>query len=392
MSTDRRAANGVGPGSSPTPVPFAEVLDAIGAHVAILDERGTILAVNRAWREFALSNGVPPEDVGPGTDYLGACRRSEEAADEPSGIAVGIEDVLAGKRDSYFLEYPCHGPTSRRWFQVRVTRCELGGALRVVVAHESITETKKAEAQARRSQAELAHALRLGMMNELAAGLAHEINQPLAAIANFAAGAARRIESGDAPTEMLREALRDISAQAERAGEIVRRVRGFVRFGETRRIPASINEAVDEAVSLVRADARAAGVEIEIETDASLPDAVMDPVEIQQVVMNLVRNAVEAVSGAGTAGGVVRIETGAAMPRAVEVRVVDNGPGVTDDALRRLFDPFYTTKAAGMGIGLSLCRSIVDAHGGEMAAGRPRSGGMAFSFTVPIEQETSNDE
>ena len=368
---------------------FAAVLNSLRAHVAILDEQGVILAVNEAWRDFARQNGLPEQSVGPGMNYLAICRAASEDAGEAAMVAEGIESVMRGDREQFFLDYPCHSPTQRRWFQVRASRCPGPRAARVVVAHECITEMKLAEAEARQYQAELAHLLRLGMMNEMAAGLAHELNQPLSAIANFASGLARNIEAGRADQPMQLAVLRDIAHQAERAGEMIRRMRRFVKTSEGHLKPGDVNNVVDEAIGLVRSDNLAAGVDLRVRLDRKLPLAMMDDVQVQQVVLNLSRNALEAMQSDTRAGAAKRlsVRTGETAPRMIRVDVSDTGPGVGGDVLARLFNPFFTTKDSGMGLGLSLSRSIIDAHGGELWARRNRDGGMTFSFTLPTAQE-----
>jgi len=373
------------------------VLDALSAHVAILDETGRIVAVNRAWRRFADANGASASSVGVGANYLAICRDGEDhEAREARAAAEGIRAVIAGERDGFHLEYPCHSDVEERWFQMRVTAID-GEPRRIVVAHESITETRGADAQARKFQARMAHLLRLHTISEMAAGLAHELNQPIGAIANYAAGAARRIEGGRGDEESTLSALRDIAVQAERAGEILRRVRSFARPDFGAREEADINEIVRDAVRLVRSDGSLVDAEARIELDEELPRIRMDAVQVQQVVANLARNALEAMGAHRErepgARCVLRVRTRRADPRMAEVEVSDTGPGVAQEGIARLFDPFYTTKDSGLGLGLSLSRSIVDAHGGTFRAMRADGGGMTFSFTLPIvDGESHADE
>lgn len=359
------------------------VVDALSAHIAILDDAGRIVAVNRAWVRFAEENGGAVGRVGPGADYLLVCRRAAGVTQEAGPVERGIREVLSGERDSFYMQYPCHSPTEQHWFQVRVTRCETGDGVRVVVAHENITEQKRAEAEARRYQAEMAHLLRLGMMNEMAAGLAHELNQPLAAIANFASGSLRYIKGGNADPEMLEQALRDIARQAERAGEIVRSIRRFVRTSEGHRQAGEINRVIEEAVELHGSDGSDLGrIPVHLSLEPELPAVLMDEVQVQQVLMNLIRNASEAMVRDPSEARIT-IRSGRTDPGMVLVEVSDNGPGVADDALGRLFDPFFTTKDTGLGLGLSLSRSIIDAHGGELMTRRNTDRGMTFAFTLP---------
>ncbi len=366
---------------------FEAVVNALSAHIAILDENGLLLAVNNSWRRFAEQNRGSSESVGPGLNYLAVCHDAATNSPEAEAFVEGVRDVIEGSRDSFYMQYDCHAPTEERWFQVRVTPFHTQERRLIVIAHENITEQKRAEASARRAQAQMAHVLRLGMLNEMAAGMAHELNQPLSAIANYASGSLRGVQSGRIENETLGSALQDIARQAERAGEILRGMRNFGRRTDGERMPADVNRMVREAVSLHQADGDAGEIHITVDLREGLPQVFMDEVQIQQVVMNLIRNASEAmIGGEITDDSRVTVRT-RLCDGGVSIEVEDNGPGIDAEHLERIFDPFFTTKPTGMGLGLSLSRSILHAHGSELFVHPNQPRGVTFRFTLPAQDD-----
>ncbi len=238
-------------------------------------------------------------------------------------------------------------------------------------------------------RARLTHVTRLGTLGEMAASLAHEINQPLTAIATYSQACRRLIASGQASLEDLQETLGKVSAQAHRGGEVIRRLRSFGKDGESRRQLVSLNEMVEEAVKLADADARFHGSGIETDFTPELPPVVADPVQIQQVVLNLIRNGIDACEESGGTEGElkppIRVTTALAPAEQVRVAVHDRGTGIDRDARDRLFEPFFTTKASGMGVGLAISRSIVTSHGGRLWFESRPGGGTTFFFSLPAQ-------
>jgi len=260
-----------------------------------------------------------------------------------------------------------------------------------------------AEHQARKELAalheQLAHVNRLSVMGEMASGIAHEINQPLTAIAAYAQ-ACRRLLAGGAGTaaattvaEDLSDALEQIAQQAQRAGEVIRRLRGFVRRGAASRATTHLGEVLSGVVKLAEVDSRSHEITIERDISPALPPVLADSVQIQQVVLNLLRNAMEASPAKSSDGGdggsddvacrtvILRAEVQAG---GVRIAVLDRGVGPDADAAERLFTPFFTTKRSGMGLGLSICQSIVEAHGGRIGYQPREGGGSCFEFTLPV--------
>ncbi len=262
---------------------------------------------------------------------------------------------------------------------------EGGRAVRMAGTVVDITDRKQAEANALRLQNELAHVARVSTMGEMAAGLAHELNQPLTVISGYARNSVHRIETGDAKIRDLAEPLETIAREAERAGEIIRRLWNLISKGEPRRVPVSINDLIREVADLMDHDARQRGAVLRLELADRLRPIMVDAIQIQQVVMNLVCNAFEAMGGLVGERPVV-IRTSASEPDAVCVAVHDVGTGVAESALPRIFEPFFSTKPNGLGMGLTISRTIVDAHGGHLPA-RSEEGGTTVEFTLPTEKE-----
>ncbi|HJO74620.1 MAG TPA: PhnD/SsuA/transferrin family substrate-binding protein, partial [Rhodospirillales bacterium] len=256
--------------------------------------------------------------------------------------------------------------------------------------HE-IHERQSAEEQVRLHEAELAHVSRVSVIGEMTSGLAHELRQPLSAIRNYAEGGIRRLQRNNGDANDLGEALNQITEQAGRAAQIIARVRGYMRKREPRREPVNLNHAVEEAVTLFRHNARDTGVVVRLELAPNLPPVLGDLIEIEQMIINLSRNALDAMaetkSGDGDKPGGnkpshLEIAT-AVSDTGVVVRVSDTGPGLPPGELERIWEPFMTTKENGLGLGLSICRSIAEAHGGRIWAEAAEAGGLSVTFLIP---------
>jgi two-component system sensor kinase FixL len=484
------------------------VVDALTARLAILDADGRIIGVNRAWRDLGLAEAANPASVGVGANYLAVCDavRDGRAAAEARRFAEGIRAVLKGERVVFEMEYECVGGGERRWFVGRVTRFPGGEPVRVVVAHEDVTDRKNSEAEMRRQAeileqihdavvvmdlggvitgwnagatriygysaseaigrhitflhfpddaaklhdqmlgplmrdgmrelelrrrtksgeeifvqtsmsllrdelgerlgligysvditarrraeerlkryvAEMTHVDRLSMMGQMSSALAHEINQPLAAIANYLTGCLRRMDRQAISVAELCEPLRLAEAQAQRAGEIIRRMRDFTRKRDPQLSTISLNEIVQEACRFAEHEAAQCGVRFSLRLDDALPDFFLDRIQIGQVVLNLIRNAVDAMQDVPAWRRELTIVTCRVDQGDAEIRVHDCGPGLRQDVLARLFEPFFSTKAEGMGIGLAISRSIVEVHGGRLTGASSPGGGAVFTIRLPI--------
>ncbi len=253
-----------------------------------------------------------------------------------------------------------------------------------------IAERKHAEHEARVLQTELAHVHRLSTMGEMATGLAHELNQPLAAITSYAEGCVQRLRSKKAKPDEMLDTMDKIAAEARRAGGIIRRVRGFVRKESPQWSLIDANAAIRETADLLGAEAHRRGVTIKLDLADSLPMVVADTIQIQQTVLNLMRNGIEAMDEIGSVPHLT-IRTSKNGGDTILVTVADNGHGIPPETLEHIFDPFFTTKENGLGLGLPICSSIIEAHGGRLWATCDAENGTIFTFTLPIDNEGHGD-
>jgi two-component system sensor kinase FixL len=244
-----------------------------------------------------------------------------------------------------------------------------------------LTERRQAELRLHDLQSELAHVSRVTAMGTLATSIAHELNQPLTAIANYVETARDMLENPDEETPaIVREALAECAAQSVRAGQIVRRLRDFISRGESDRRIESLARVINEASALALIGAGERGVEVEITLDPSADSVLIDRIQLQQVVLNLSRNAFEAMAAVPVRR--LRIGSKGIGGGHVQVTIEDSGPGLPPEIAERLFEPFLSTKSEGMGLGLSICHTIIHGHGGQIWAEGSSLGGTAFHFTL----------
>ena len=270
------------------------------------------------------------------------------------------------------------------WTEVLVARRTRELSTSNVELERQITVRRKAEEDAILRRAELAHIHRLNTLGEMASGFAHELNQPLSAIANFARGSIRRITKGGADNQELLSALEQMAAQSTRAGEIIKRIRTFVKKEEPRRVRDDINRVIRETLKFIQSDADRQHADIKLDFAADLPEVEIDVVQVEQVILNLVRNAIEAMSASSNKASTLTIRTSETDRGEIEISVIDTGPGIQAESLETMLDPFVTTKENGLGLGLSISRSIVESHGGQLRAGNFHDAGAIVSFTLPV--------
>jgi two-component system sensor kinase FixL len=252
-----------------------------------------------------------------------------------------------------------------------------------------LTERRSQERRMHELQAELVHVSRLTAMGEMASSLAHELNQPLSAITSYLRGAATLLKADQVDKERIREVLHRSADQALRAGDIIKRLREFVAKGDIQ--PTLENPAIllEEAAALALVGSRELDVRVSLRCDRDLPDIAVDKVQIQQVALNLIRNAVEAMETTS------RRDLTIAVTRQKSIAlfsVADSGTGINPEIAQHLFQPFVTSKANGMGVGLSICRTIIEAHGGRISAIPNDGGGTIFEFTVPFAEPEDGHE
>jgi two-component system sensor kinase FixL len=228
------------------------------------------------------------------------------------------------------------------------------------------------------------HVSRLATIGEMASGVAHELNQPLAAIANYAQASARLLNSPNPDLADVREALQEIGAQAVRAGEIIRRMRGLVREDEAERAPGSANALIGEMVDLLQADARTHDIQLRVSLAPDLPTILVHKVQVQHVILNLVRNAMEALVSIPPAQREIVVGTARGPDDTVEIFVSDNGPGVPHAVKERWLEPFFTTKTNGTGLGLAISNTIARAHDGSFSYRPNTPSGACFYVRLPV--------
>lgn len=355
------------------------VLDAAVEAVILIDENGVIETFNRSAER--LFGWTAAEVIGKNVSLLmeGADRAGHDGylkrflnTGEAKIIGIGRE-VPARRRDGSV--FPA---------MLAVGEVQQSNPRRFVGFLHDITRRRQAEEAARQSEARLNHFARLSTMGEMAAGLAHEINQPLTAIATFSQAATRMLARPEGiEREDLSEALDQITAQALRAGEVIRRLRAFVKNREVRHERVDCRRVVEDSRLLLEADARSNNVQLRLQVADSLPPITADPVQLQQVLINLVRNAIEASIDVPGAHREVVVSAKLDGEGMVEVAVADHGHGLSPEAAERLFHPFFTTKPSGTGLGLVISSSIIRAHHGRLAYRSTPGGGCTFFFTLP---------
>lgn len=281
----------------------------------------------------------------------------------------------------------------RERFEVALTRVhdelEQRVADRTRELTDEIAERKRAEEQARRHRNQLARVGAVVVMGEMATSIAHELNQPLTVISGCAQVCRDALHAKAAKLEKLLDPINQIAEQAQRANDIIRRVRGFIAKGDEERDRVDINRAVQDLANLLQSDAREHEAIIDMDLAESLPAVWADTIQIQQVVLNLAHNAFEAMAESKPAQRRVTISTSASPDGTVEVSVSDTGGGIDPAGLNRVFDPFYTTKPDGLGMGLAISRSIIEAHGGRLWATSDNRTGTVFRFVIPAAEEAS---
>jgi two-component system sensor kinase FixL len=366
---------------------LAQALDGLPLGVILCDSAGRVTHINREMRRFMAPLG---DDLRPGVLYEDMVRRMVETdainldrVKKKHWLDERLAQIQSSDRTRSELEY-----ADGSWVLAMEQKTSNG---ETVALRIDITPLKMAEAALRASlekqrelQSEFHHVSRLSAMGEMAATLAHELNQPLTAVINYVQACRRLLQSG-APVagSKVPDFMTKAVDQAHRAGEIISHLRGFVTRGDSVRGPVDVNAVVGEACDLALVGAKAEGIDVSLDLADDLPLATMDRVQIQQVIVNLVRNGVDALQDRERRAMV--IQTRLSDPAHVSIAVSDNGPGLDPNIAAKLFQPFNTSKKMGMGIGLSVCRSIVQEHGGTIDASPNPGGGVVFTVTLPLE-------
>ena len=360
------------------------ILASLNSGVAVLDGAGEVIAVNRVWTRASPDfNEASTASVSVGDNYLRVCREAARRGEPHAGEALaGIESVLDGSRSGFSFEYPAGDASRERWFAMSVVplnRAE-GGA---VVSSTDITERKRAELEAQRSRQELAHFTRVSTMGELTASLAHELNQPLTGILTNAQAARRLLDKTRPDLEELRAILQDIIEDDRRAADVIQRLRELLRKGESEVSRLDLNALIRDVLKLLGSDTVIRNVSIALDLESGATVVSGDRVQLEQVLLNLLLNAMEAMSERLGGDRTVVVRTRSTDATCVQASVEDGGPGLRPGTHETVFEPFYTTKSSGMGMGLAIARSIIEAHGGTIWA-ENSSRGATFHFRLPL--------
>lgn len=366
---------------------FTTVLESLDAAVSVLAaDEAELLFANRYYRHlFGIRPDGHLELSGGGFDSTQASSDSIDMVDAFAGLpATALTESTADAQEVYV-------ESIQKWFEVRRQYIQwVDGHLAQMQIATDITTRKKAQELAHQQEEKLQFTSRLMTMGEMASSIAHELNQPLAAINNYCSGTVALVKSGRGTAETLLPALEKTAQQALRAGMIVKRIREFVKRSEPKRQAARVADIVADAVGLAEIEARKRRIRIVTEIRARMPIIYVDPVLIEQVLMNLMKNAAEAMGEVKdpNTDGLIRVvaDIDAGF---VDIRVIDQGPGVDEASAERLFEPFYSTKSDGMGMGLNICRSIIESHRGRLwvvnnIEADGRVSGATFHCSLPI--------
>jgi two-component system sensor kinase FixL len=368
------------------PMAVAELhalLDACVDAIVVIDERGRITTFNRAAEKLF---GYRAADVlGKGIDLLMA----EPDATEHGGhirryIDTGEARIIGVGREVQARR------ANGEVFPIALSVGEAADASgrRFVGIMRDLSTQRAAEQRARSLELRLAHVGRFNLMGEMAAGIAHEINQPLSAIATYAQAAKRIMQQPEPSVQMLQDVCTKIDDQARRAGQVIENLRKFIRKQEIHTQSLDVNRVVLDVLNLIEADAHAEGIPVRVETTEGLPTVRADAVQLQQVLLNLTRNSVDAMRGGLAKQRGIVISTGR-TDGGVRIAVADHGHGVSRQLGEHIFHPFVTTKRDGLGVGLAISRTIIQSYDGSLTYTDNPGGGAIFAIDLPAEQEST---
>ncbi|OGT46280.1 MAG: hypothetical protein A3E83_09155 [Gammaproteobacteria bacterium RIFCSPHIGHO2_12_FULL_41_20] len=301
-----------------------------------------------------------------------------------------LKKLFANKRESQkaitYRIKPKEG--DYRWLEshIRLVVDDITKSIREVqLASRDVTD-QLLDKKARLRGQQLAHVYRLSTMEEMASGMAHEISQPLAAVINYTRGCVRYLENGHQDPAQLKVAMEKAAIQAERAGEIIQRLKNFFCKGQLIKTPCKINNIVRETITLIRHNLSSSKTKVDLDLDKDPPLVLIDKIQVQQVILNLLQNSMEAMQEAHCQEKRIYIETRHAEKNMLAITVNDTGPGFSKDDINKVFKPFFTTKAHGRGMGLAICLSIIEAHGGQFTIHPNTSSNSWIRFTLPVSQ------
>ena len=363
---------------------FETVIDGLDSAVHVADlSNGEILFANRAFQNIF------------GFDAVGrnSAQVTAPCHPEPEELRRAPNSLTLDDLPCELFDGEVRHELSGHWYHLheRAIRWVDGRIVKVQIAAD-ITDRKRIDEVNLQQQKRLDQTSRLITMGEMASSLAHELNQPLSAIANYCAGCVKRMQAGNYRIDDLLAAMQKASEQAERAGKIIRRMRDMVKKGEPHRQAIDLLQVIDETRAFADIEAQRNSTQLVVQVPENLPKIVVDRIMIEQVLLNLIKNGIEAMSSQPPEQRRLTIRAHSRDNRMIEVAIIDQGHGLSEEDIERIFTPFFTTKPDGMGIGLPICRSIIEFHQGRLWVERRREGGTAFHFTVPQEDKETIDD
>lgn len=352
------------------------ITDALPVLIAYIDRNETHLFANKTYTD---TFGYDHEDIS-----------GKKAADiwgekVYKNVSHHLKIALAGQPVIFETELPI-GDSGKKYFHtslipdIAVDNHTHG----VIVLVGDITDRLAIEAIDRKHLLDIAHFSRLSTMGEMASEIAHELNQPLAAISIYSDACIRMLLSGKKQQDKIIQSLNDINIQAIRAGDFIRHIRDFASKKDMQRQSISINDLVESALHLLKVELRTHQVQLILNLDSVMKEVIVDKILIEQVIFNLARNALEAMDEVNETERILRISTCQNKNSEIEVSIEDSGPGISETNIKKIFESFYSTKDSGMGMGLTISRSIIEAHHGKLWATENSHGGTTFSFTLPL--------
>ncbi len=353
-------------------------------NVVVIDCSGRIIGLNDGWLQFARQHGGRLKAIGHGANYLDVCQHAiKSGCHEAAPAHHGIVEVLDGSLPEFALEYRCPTRSEELWFEMIVHPLHRrdGGA---IITHLNITNRRRAEMQAQTLLHELAHVSRVAVLGELTASFAHELSQPLTAIQNNAQTAKRLLLEKEPASANMEEILSDIITDNQRAGKILQQLRALLKKDRVRLKPLKLNQLIRDVSDLLHDEAVLKKVKVSLHLEPTLPRVRGERIQLQQIILNLMMNAFEAMRRKTTEARELTIETRLADSEHVAIFVRDTGPGIPAKQMDRVFDPFFTTKAAGLGMGLAICRSMVEVHEGEISVAIIADKGVTFRVILPV--------
>jgi len=358
---------------------FKAIFNSTYQLIGLLDATGTVLELNRTAQDFL---GMELEDiVGRPIWEAGSSLLSPKAQER---VRLAVQDASSGSPVRYEEELVLADGTRRFVdFTLKPVMDDNGQTVLIIPEGRDITDSRLAEEEARRHLQEAAHVMRLGTMGEMASTIAHELNQPLTALVSYCGSARSLTEASPYQTNNLVRILDRATEQAHRASDIIRHFREFVSKGNQQRQQTTLDHLVESAARLLRGELSKADVALEFHLGSEDCSVYVDKIQVEQVIINLLRNSIDAIVQSGRGDGRIDVYTRVHPDSIVELAVIDNGPGVSPELLEHVFEPFRSSKTTGMGMGLSISRSIIEAHGGRLWNNRYQQGGAQFGFTLP---------